>query len=89
MGEPQVDVEVLQVGADAAEVAQQALELRRDVSRCLGLDGLHNNLSAGSIVGAAASGLGRSGLDQMPTNRSPSHDDGNTLSHGAATENAA
>jgi hypothetical protein len=44
MGEPQVDAEVLQVGADAAEVAQLVLELRRDVSRCLGFDGLHNKL---------------------------------------------
>jgi hypothetical protein len=44
MGEPQVNAEVLQVGADAAEVAQLVLELRRDVSRCLGFDGLHNKL---------------------------------------------
>jgi hypothetical protein len=44
MGEPQVDAEVLQVGADAAEVAQLVLELRRDVSRCLGFGGLHNEL---------------------------------------------
>jgi hypothetical protein len=62
--ESQVDTAVLQVGADAAQVAQQVLDLRRDVSRCLGFNWLHQRLRAGAIVGTAAGGLGRCGQCQ-------------------------